>query len=318
MNKKIAFVVGLLCCSMIGGTALAAEKNIGELHQDTRQVYKAENLLNVAENNVAGGRGTVEGKMAFVREDATEDDAIKEMGICSLKRGDYIGMHAANSCEEAYLILSGTGLYTNGKTETIVTKGDVLMARVGQSHGLRNIGYEPLNFVTVLAKNEGNAATWNVENIDNNKRIRDYRGEVAIQRDNERQIEQKRAIEQQKLTDKERKLAEKQAQREAKEKAKLEKQRLKQEEKARKEAAKKQKAGIQINENANAVTTPVNAVTTPEAKKDVKKNVGANDSSHDAAVKAARAEDAAWQEAQKAKIQQQNSTELDDEFAIGA
>ena len=216
MKKKLALVVGLLCCSILTGTAFAASNDVKGIvapKQDTRQVYKVEKMIQVNENNVSKGRGTLHGTMAFVREDATEDDAIKEIGTRLLNRGDYIGVHTLNSEEEAYIIISGTGLYTNSKTETIVTKGDVAMARVGQSHGLRNIGYDPLVFITVIAKNEGNAAVW-TDTSGEYSHIREFRGEVALQREAERQAEVQRAEAQIKQDAIDKKLAEKKARKE--------------------------------------------------------------------------------------------------------
>lgn len=310
MKKKIALVVGLLCCSILTGTALAANSNaksVGAPKQDTRQVYKVEKMIQVNEDKVSDGRGTLHGTMAFVREDATEDDAIKEIGTRLLNRGDYIGVHTLSSEEESYIIISGTGLYTNGKTETIVTKGDVTMARVGQSHGIRNIGYDPLVFVSVIAKNEGNAAVW-TDTTGEYTHIRDFRGEVALQREAERKAEIQRAEAQIKQDARDRKLAEKKAQQEAKEKARQDK-------KARTEA-KKDKNAVS-NNTGNTVVTPANAADDKKKKNNPEKNSKSQqDKERNSQLREAQAEEAVWEARQKAKINEANQNSNSNFFAI--
>lgn len=314
MKKKLALVVGLLCCSILTGTAFAASNDVKGIvapKQDTRQVYKVEKMIQVNENNVSKGRGTLHGTMAFVREDATEDDAIKEIGTRLLNRGDYIGVHTLNSEEEAYIIISGTGLYTNSKTETIVTKGDVAMARVGQSHGLRNIGYDPLVFITVIAKNEGNAAVW-IDTSGEYSHIREFRGEVALQREAERQAEVQRAEAQIKQDAIDKKLAEKKARKEAKERARQEK-------KAREEAARQAKKNkMPVADNvSNTVVTPANAADKKNKNDSEKKNRNSQqDKDRNSQLREAQAEEAVWEAKQKAKISEANQNSSGDFFAI--
>ncbi|MBQ7221328.1 MAG: cupin domain-containing protein [Synergistaceae bacterium] len=118
------------------------------------QCYDLEELTVLDKQDVAGGRGTLYGEFAFTRDNAREEDAIKEIGFMTLKHGDFIGLHAHNDNEDAYLILSGTGIFTDGEGNAWTVKaGDMTIARPGQSHGLANLGSEDLVFLDIIAKN---------------------------------------------------------------------------------------------------------------------------------------------------------------------
>ena len=118
------------------------------------QCYDLEELTLLDKQDVAGGKGTLYGEFAFIRDNAREEDAIKEIGFMTLKPGAYIGLHAHNDNEDAYLILSGIGVFTDGDNNAwIVKAGDMTIARPGQSHGLANLGSEDLVFLDIIAKN---------------------------------------------------------------------------------------------------------------------------------------------------------------------
>lgn len=158
MLKKLGIIIGFLCCTLIANTAMAAASdNNSYPTQDRRQYYKSSERVQTMQSNVEGGRGALIGRMAFLQENATQRDAIKEIGYMTLKRGDFIGLHSHVETECAYIIVSGTGLFSDGKKERVVATGDVTIARIGQSHGLRNIGYEPLVFIKILAQNDRHA-----------------------------------------------------------------------------------------------------------------------------------------------------------------
>ena len=120
------------------------------------QCYDLEELTLLDKQDVAGGKGTLYGEFAFTRDNAREEDAIKEIGFMTLKQGSYIGLHAHNDNEDAYLILSGTGVFTDGEGNAWVVKaGDMTIARPGQLHGLANLYEEDLVFLDIIAKNSG-------------------------------------------------------------------------------------------------------------------------------------------------------------------
>lgn len=120
------------------------------------QCYDMEELTALDKHDVAGGKGTLYGEFAFTRDNALEDDAIKEIGFMTLKHGGFIGLHEHKDNEDAYLILSGTGIFTDGSGNAwVVGPGDMTIARPGQSHGLANLNSEDLVFLDIIAKNAG-------------------------------------------------------------------------------------------------------------------------------------------------------------------
>ncbi len=120
------------------------------------QCYTSGELTTLDKQDVAGGKGTLYGEFAFTRDKAFDEDAIKEIGFMTLKHGDFIGTHAHADNEDAYLILSGKGIFTDGEGNAWVVKaGDMTLARPGQAHGLANLYEEDLVFLDIIAKNGG-------------------------------------------------------------------------------------------------------------------------------------------------------------------
>ena len=100
------------------------------------------------------GEGTLYGKFAFRREQATQDQAIKEIGLMTLRPGDSIGLHKHTNNEDTYIILSGEGLFTDGEGgEYVVGPQSVTIAVAGESHSLTNTGNEDLVFIDLIAQN---------------------------------------------------------------------------------------------------------------------------------------------------------------------
>ncbi|MBQ6775228.1 MAG: cupin domain-containing protein [Synergistaceae bacterium] len=120
------------------------------------QCYTSDELTTLDKENVAGGKGTLHGEFAFTRDNALDTDAIKEIGFMTLKHGDFIGTHEHADNEDAYLILAGTGIFTDGAGNAwIVKPGDMNRARPGQAHGLANLYKDDLIFLDIIAKNSG-------------------------------------------------------------------------------------------------------------------------------------------------------------------
>lgn len=117
------------------------------------QVVAKEDLKTWDRDNVAGGAGTLYGRYSLTRHEAPEEYAIKEIGWMTLEPGASIGMHAHENNEDAYIIVSGTGTFTDSEgKKTEVKAGDVTIARKGQSHALENTGDEPLVFLDVIGQ----------------------------------------------------------------------------------------------------------------------------------------------------------------------
>lgn len=121
----------------------------------TGQYFKSDELITLDKEDVAGGTGTLYGRFSFTRDQATADQAIKEIGFMRLEPGSSIGLHAHGANEDTYIILSGTGVFSDGVVSFDVAEGDITIARAGQSHALRNTGTEPLLFLDIIAQNDG-------------------------------------------------------------------------------------------------------------------------------------------------------------------
>ncbi|MGQ0286815.1 cupin domain-containing protein [Pasteurellaceae bacterium 22721_9_1] len=133
-------------------SAEAAEK---KEYDRSIQLYKKAELATWDRENAGGGEGPLLGKFAYTRHDTGSQDAFQEVGWLTLPKGASIGKHKHNDNEDVYIIVSGKGLFvdSNGK-ESIVEAGDITIARPGQSHGLKNIGDDPLIFINTVAKRD--------------------------------------------------------------------------------------------------------------------------------------------------------------------
>ena len=121
----------------------------------TPQYFPAEKLFDLNKEKAGGtGEGTLYGKFAFRREQATEDQAVKEIGLMTLKPGDSIGLHKHDANEDTYIILAGNGIFTDGEgNEYAVGAWSVTIAGPGESHALKNTGTEDLVFIDLIAQN---------------------------------------------------------------------------------------------------------------------------------------------------------------------
>lgn len=154
MELKKWTVLLALGATLAAGTAFAVGSPDSPFKPD-EQVYPKEELFTFDKQDVAKGKGTAYGKFAFARDKAAPDSAIKEICYLTLEKGASIGCHKHGFNEDAYIIISGEGIFTDGTgKETPVKAGDVTIARPGQSHGLRNEKETPLVFLDVIAQND--------------------------------------------------------------------------------------------------------------------------------------------------------------------
>ena len=149
--KKIAAAMALGCL-MLSATAVAEDAQ----DRTVQQCFQTDELIVLDKQDVAGGKGTLHGLFSFTRDMAKPEQAIKEIGWMRLDKGASIGLHKHGVNEDAYIIISGEGIFTDGDgNETVVHAGDITIARAGQSHALRNEKDEPLIFLDVIAQNDG-------------------------------------------------------------------------------------------------------------------------------------------------------------------
>lgn len=139
---KNRLLLGLSILSVLGLSGLSQA-----------EVITRENLIVQDKEAAGGGKGTLKGQYAFTRDKALKDQAIKEVSWLMLPPGSSIGYHLHTNNEDAYIIVSGQGVFTDSDGKEVPVKaGDVTIVRKGQSHGLANNGSEPLVFVDVIAQ----------------------------------------------------------------------------------------------------------------------------------------------------------------------
>jgi len=178
--KKIAGILlaaGLFACA-------TPEKAPVSAGNDNDQFFKKNALETWNRENVAGGQGTLAGQFSFNRNNAKPEYTIKEIGWMTLAPGHSIGSHKHADNEDAYIIVSGTGEFTDSEGKTYpAAEGDITIARPGQSHALKNTGTAPLYFLDIVTKTialtpqqmaavndqqffkKGSLKTWNRENV---------------------------------------------------------------------------------------------------------------------------------------------------------
>lgn len=145
MRTVFLFPFVLLFCMVFSGAAPAAE--------DFPQVYpKSDHLVMEREKLAGTGEGKVLCEYAFPRDKALPDQAFKEIAWLTLPPGASIGVHSHEVNEDAYIVISGEGVFigSDGK-EVPVKAGDTTIARKGEAHGMKNTGTEPLVLLDVIA-----------------------------------------------------------------------------------------------------------------------------------------------------------------------
>ena len=140
INKKMILSTIIMGSVILSGTVYA-------------DVYKKENLIHAEKEAAGGGEGILYGAFAFTRDQPPRDHAIKEIGWMTLQPGASIGYHPHTNNEDAYIIVSGEGVFTDADgQEKEVKAGDVTIARKGDSHALKNTGTEDLIFLDIIAE----------------------------------------------------------------------------------------------------------------------------------------------------------------------
>lgn len=146
MRKILLVTTALVCGLAFAFPAFAAD--------EFPQVYPKSGYI-VKEREKLGGTG--EGKVlceyAFPRDKALPDQAIKEIAWLTLPPGASIGVHGHVKNEDAYIVISGQGVFIVADgTEIPVKAGDTTIARKGESHGIKNTGAEPMVILDVIAE----------------------------------------------------------------------------------------------------------------------------------------------------------------------
>ena len=77
-------------------------------------------------------------------------DSVGMFAKATLAPGAEVGYHVHSTDSEAYYILSGVGEYTENGVTTLVSAGDVTYTPMGEGHGIKNVGAEPLVFIALI------------------------------------------------------------------------------------------------------------------------------------------------------------------------
>ncbi|MDR0540323.1 MAG: cupin domain-containing protein [Spirochaetaceae bacterium] len=168
MKKRIALLLSaavlVVSCSQKNTAQSAQAAPAAEaktLISEEIQLFKKDSLETWNREKVAGGEGVLAGKFSFTRNDANPDWVIREIGWMTLEPGASIGLHSHTDNDDAYIIVSGTGEFTDSEGKTVAVAGrDITIAHPGQKHGLKNTGSEPLIFLDIVSKNASPDAAW--------------------------------------------------------------------------------------------------------------------------------------------------------------
>ncbi len=116
-------------------------------------ICKAAQRKTLVRNKVWGGAGDLSGQYGLGPDGAQPGETFTMVSEMTLLPGHSLGVHTHEDNEEIYVILSGSGVYTDedGREHTLST-GDVTLTRRGQSHGIANNGAEPLVFLASIAR----------------------------------------------------------------------------------------------------------------------------------------------------------------------
>lgn len=100
----------------------------------------------------AGGKGTMHIERLLPPEILKEH--VKMYAKVTIDVNSSLGYHPHIEDGESYYILQGTAAYNdNGKMETLHV-GDCTFTPAGSSHGIENIGQEPLIFMAIILKDD--------------------------------------------------------------------------------------------------------------------------------------------------------------------
>ncbi|MDR1081182.1 MAG: cupin domain-containing protein [Deltaproteobacteria bacterium] len=114
-------------------------------------IFRESEAAGTAASDARGGCGHMTGRSYVSEGSRPAGSRLSMAAVNTLEPGASIGVHAHDADEEVYLVLSGSGEYTDSDGRAYpVGAGDFTLTRQGESHGLRNTGAEPLTFAAVI------------------------------------------------------------------------------------------------------------------------------------------------------------------------
>jgi mannose-6-phosphate isomerase-like protein (cupin superfamily) len=115
-------------------------------------VMQIKNFLEIAPviKSCHEGIGTVKESVVFKNEEFLTN--LRFLTYMEIPSGSSIGYHKHGENEEAYIILEGSGIMTVDNEEREVKKGDMIINKPQQSHGLKNNSKEELKILVFEVK----------------------------------------------------------------------------------------------------------------------------------------------------------------------
>jgi len=111
-------------------------------------IRKAHDIKSETRSQMRGGKGAV-----TIRHFFTKDEIKAKCRLCGrliLPPGASIGMHKHEMEDEVFIIERGSGIMDDGRGQTRIAAGDVILTGNGQEHALINDGHEPLELIAVI------------------------------------------------------------------------------------------------------------------------------------------------------------------------
>lgn len=98
----------------------------------------------------SGGKGTMH--IERLLGDEQLGSHVKMYAKVTIDVNSSLGVHPHIDDGESYFILQGKAKYSDNGKEVILTAGDCTFTPAGKSHGIENIGEEPLVFMALIIK----------------------------------------------------------------------------------------------------------------------------------------------------------------------
>jgi mannose-6-phosphate isomerase-like protein (cupin superfamily) len=99
-------------------------------------------------SNLRGGTGDVT-MFNFLTEQEAKGTG-RLFAKLVIEPGNSVGLHTHEGDMEAYYILKGKGLLSDNGNEVILEPGDCTVCLDGQSHSIKNVGEEALEFMAIV------------------------------------------------------------------------------------------------------------------------------------------------------------------------
>ena len=113
-------------------------------------MIKVKEQLNISvENNQ---NGDIKLYLSDLAEFDIKNPKLRTFALARLKPGEEVELHKHEGECEYYYIISGEGIYNDNGNSMEIFPGTVTFTPSGESHGIKNIGKEMLEFIALIIK----------------------------------------------------------------------------------------------------------------------------------------------------------------------